>query len=409
MGSFDFTCAVSGFPISAGEKVRFFLLSENPYNDSGFCYMHDDWFPRSFPLIGSYNGYGNVEDIKDGPEKDLWLDFFKIDLKTRGWGDNSCHDVPTSKDMSFDNLLEALQESRVLIRQDIGDVDNSKYAKHLVPKGVPTIKRISKRLIKANQPMFAGWGRQGYLVDNVCHGTIRVRWHGEGEEFGKDVKHLSKITHLFSNFVTVIKAGDDPFSAEMFIHPKPGTDKFYTAKRSTKTKSLHVRFAMIREDVWQLLCQQKCEGWYGEKELDLDCFKNSVKLFWDKSIKCLKTNENNFLTFIRFIEKDNNVCYLAENVIPFTIGLSTSWCLMVGKFVNNELTEEQINNWLNTVAEFILIHNVLMPVRYYWRPSYSCGPQFGEWDKHENLLNGFIKIAKVKSAEYKKLYMDEDK
>ncbi len=114
MGSFAYTCAISGLPIGAGDKVRYLLLTKNPfYTEGGHnCYIHGVWFPRTFPLRAEYNDYGSIENIQEGPMRNVILEALQIDLIEQGWGENTCHDVPTTKDMTFDELLEAVQEGR---------------------------------------------------------------------------------------------------------------------------------------------------------------------------------------------------------------------------------------------------------------------------------------------------------
>jgi hypothetical protein len=70
MGSFDYTCAISGLPIAGGEAVRYLLLTQNPYHrgvkaGSFVCYSTDHWFPRVFPIRAKYNDYGS-EVIEQG-------------------------------------------------------------------------------------------------------------------------------------------------------------------------------------------------------------------------------------------------------------------------------------------------------------------------------------------------------
>ena len=62
MGSFDFTCSISGLAIGAGDPVKFFLLTENPYDDNNIvCYVHDLYVPRTWPISADYNDYGSIE------------------------------------------------------------------------------------------------------------------------------------------------------------------------------------------------------------------------------------------------------------------------------------------------------------------------------------------------------------
>jgi hypothetical protein len=78
MGSFDYTCAVSGLPIGAGDDVRLMLLTQNPYHHGKkagamTCGMNDVWFPRTFPLRGRYNDYGGVDHIQGPAQQAAWL------------------------------------------------------------------------------------------------------------------------------------------------------------------------------------------------------------------------------------------------------------------------------------------------------------------------------------------------
>ena len=124
MGSFAYTCSVSGLPIECGDKVRFMLVSSSPYckgNEGGIiCTSTDRWFPRTFPIKAKYNDYGSVDNVEDGIGRDLWMEGFQDDLLSVGQGENPYHDPPTSKDMSFDQLLTALVEDRVRVKSDVG-------------------------------------------------------------------------------------------------------------------------------------------------------------------------------------------------------------------------------------------------------------------------------------------------
>jgi hypothetical protein len=104
MGSFSYTCTVSNLPIAAGDKVRFMLLTQNPYNERP-CSAHDVWFPRTFPITAFYDDYGSIDNLEHSAQVDLWMEGLNLDLHEVGTGDNPCHDVSTAKGMSFENLL----------------------------------------------------------------------------------------------------------------------------------------------------------------------------------------------------------------------------------------------------------------------------------------------------------------
>src|ERR1700679_1048029 len=98
MGEFSATCAVSGLPIEEGDDVRIFLLTANPF-DEGPCTMDGVWVPRTYPLRAAYDMFGGVTDVEEGPQRDVWLEALKLDVVPKGWGRNTCHDLPVNKTM----------------------------------------------------------------------------------------------------------------------------------------------------------------------------------------------------------------------------------------------------------------------------------------------------------------------
>ena len=107
---------ISGLPITEGDRVRYFLLTENPYEDTLICSNTDLYFPRTYPLSAVYNHYGSIEDYDpDCPQIVGLLEQFKRDLVPVGIGDNQCHDVATRKDMGFEKVLKAVWERRILV------------------------------------------------------------------------------------------------------------------------------------------------------------------------------------------------------------------------------------------------------------------------------------------------------
>jgi hypothetical protein len=438
VGSFSYTCTISGLPIEAGDKVRYFLLTENPYEDSRACAPTDLWFPRTFPIRAKYNDYGSVEDIEEGPLKDTWLEGLKLDLSERGWGDNSCHDVPTSKDMTFDALLEAIVEGRVRVSREVDyDVLNGRPKRKEMSRakrkelglhvyttlpGVPTRKRVEKALIKAGLPIYGGMGAQGgFMIDKRAFGEVRVRFQSWGAEFGKDAEWLAKAVKQLGEYATMISAGTGSYahSGELRIRPKPGT-KDYHGSRPDRKKPLNVDHAMIREDVWQALIKLEVEGWYNGKTggLTVDAFRRGIRQVHTKYIGEVKKNQERMevmrkaaekqgdtdlaglveSAFSIFLDPPNDIpgAWILKDSIPFTVALGTHWKLLM----KNAPVSEEI---LDTIAEFGFLHHVLSATRYWWRPSYSIGPQFGEWGRHVVVQQAILNVtnghAKEQAAE----------
>ncbi len=359
MGSFAFTCAVSGFPIEAGDEVRILLLTKNPYTDGEgiVCETHGLWFPRTFPLRATYNDYGSVEDVESGPSRDVWLEGLAIDLIERGVGENTVHDVATRKGMSFPELLNALREGRVLVCRDLGRHERASATEE---KGVPTFVGIEKILTLNTMPLSSGIGQEGFLVDELSYGVVRVRWMGAGTMYQKCEEQLSLLLPFLGEYVTSLVAGQNAGEVELHMDVKPCTKNFYRLRSLDDKPPLLVVPAMIREDVWQALLKMK--GYDGHTFADV--------------MVMVETQEG----------------FSFKNSIPFTVGLGTNIELMYKK---GALTDE----FARVIAEMAHVQNVLAMARFCWRPSTSAGPQFGEWSAHVTLYQGLLKVARTRERE----------
>lgn len=190
MGSFAYTCCISGLPIHGGDEIRYFLLTQHPFYKkiSDACTMTGIWAPRTFPLRAKYGDYGRAVEVEDGPAKEVWVDGFQFDLLELGTGDNSVHDVPVRKSMNFEELMLAIQESRLRVKMTTlleervakAEVEARRLLGEDVPKkvlsrGIPTIKRVRRILKKAGFQVADQGFQGGYLVNKKSFGFIRVR------------------------------------------------------------------------------------------------------------------------------------------------------------------------------------------------------------------------------------------
>lgn len=412
MGSFSATCAVSGMPIEYGDDIRILLLAQTPYEDNRPCYMHDVWYPRTFPLRGKYDDYGSAEGIEEGPARDVWLEGFRLDLVPSGWGDNTVHDVPTSKDMSWDDMLVALWEDRVYVQAEwhgdlmLEDLEKAvdagvkalgmeraverKRERRKIPVGVPTRRRVEKRIAKAGFPLFGGnWAAGGFLTNTVRKGVVRVRVQSyEKDSWGKDAEYLAKLQPALREYATVIAKGSGAYAnaADMLVLPKPGVE-WYPGIKGGRRSSL-VNVAMIREDVWQSLLQIDAPTWSGGKRLSFAHMQKEMKEYERQYEEHMNTEPRLTVPFGALARDSRIGHFVGRDVIPFTVGLGTHWHLMRRK---GPLPP----SFVQTAAEFAHIHSVLSATRYYWRPGYTVGPQFGEWRAHEKVFKAFTQIAKT--------------
>ncbi len=393
MGSFDYTCAVSGLPIGAGDDVRLMLLTQNPYHHGKkagamTCGMNDVWFPRTFPLRGKYDDYGGVDRIQGPAQQAAWLAGFKVDLVQTGVGDNACHDVAAKKSMPLDKLLDAVREGRIHVRQDVGDRDTEeerklframrqKEGKPLIPIGIPTRIRVERALVKAGIKIGEGY-LDGVLVNRVNANTVRVRsgnFDGQAE--------LSKIRDLLADrWAGMVRCGTGPSAdtAELILCPLPGVRHRPPRRRPS---ALPVASAVIREDVWQAICAMPTQKGYGAPP-SIESAIQSVQETWATSIE-----DTNILR--RFmLSRDTMV---ASDRIPFTVGLGTHWWAMVDLWKAGSVSAEERDEFLRTAAELTCITHWLAMTRYQWRPSSASGPQSGHYDLHAALLSAFASIA----------------
>lgn len=414
MGSFASTCCVSGFPIEYGDDVYYFLLTENPYQEHT-CYIYDLWFPRTWPLKAKYNDYGSVEDVEEGPEQDVWLKGFQTDLVELGTGDNSVHDVPIKKDMTFAQLLDALWEKRVSVLRDTKSVtkelkqmdDQLEIQNRPFIDYIPTMNGVEKTLSSIVCPK----GHQ-FLVDEMPD-SIRVRWSGYGEAFGQDQDWLSKVQALFPEFSTVITAGSGSYShkAELRVFVSPGTvdiggerfvDRHVQIKKDDETPLL-VKQAMIRADVWEALCKLKINTWEN-KNLTVTDYVTQAQAF----VKSIEQRDLAFAlrfgTLISSKSRDPGSYLMVRNPIPFTMALVEHLALLKGM-------DGASDSFVKKAAEFTFIQDVLGGCRYIWHPTYTAGPQFDGWEEQSRMHRELSKVIrdnlKIKKAERAKWREEE--
>lgn len=477
MGSFDFTCAVSGLPIGAGTPVRFCLLESSPYSSSGDHANGElSWYLRSLPIRAKYDDYGSIESIdpEDTPICQNWLEGLQVDMVEKGWGDNTCHDTPTRRDMTFDELLAALSEDRLEVRSELKSeaeevAHNARLRKLLgqrkkkVSRGIPTIRRVEAAIQqtepftytvdadhvvrgpggryvyepKKNEKNYATydphagfgcgervegtsadtWRLDAALIGNAEHklivdelqcGEIRVRCGGytSGMEEAMRLAHLAK--KLRRRYSVMLSPGEFGH-AQLLVHPKPGTKDgehlFAFYRKDTRPQTLHVAAAMVREDVWQVLCGMSTETWdkdYNTVKRKLDAYRTYAEGALiaypkpDTTKDALDTRCTEYLWKDNMRRAQNPVgWFIAENPSISGFGMDTSWTI----FVNGERTPEEIKTFLDVLAQTALVRNVLGTIRHSWRPVGSSGPQCGEWREHATFLQAVALIAAKKAEE----------
>jgi hypothetical protein len=391
MGSFAFTCCISGLPIHGGDKVRFFLLNKNPFYGKvqDACEMNGIWEPRTFPLRATYDDYGRAVEIEKGPEKQVWLKGFQYDLLERGTGHNSCHDIPVRKSMKFSKLMEAIWESRLRVKMVnfrsllLNNASLEAEALSGTPAqpvtklnpAIPNLRRVRKILRGSGFKVSDKGFCDGYLLNKKSFGCVRIRWSYGGDIQGKLTLLQPALSERFETelhpgelFEGSVSYKEEPC---LLVKPKSGSVDLKTLKPKKETKVL-VAQAMVREDVWEVILDLN--------RIELSKVEKRVRDLWDD---LGKTTDDGF---IRDLKSSESLRWLNDG---FCLGLDAHFELMRG--LNPDST--QLDQFLSTVAEMLTLRNTLAQTRYLWRPSTSVGPQFGNWGAHSKLLHALAGVA----------------
>jgi len=281
---------------------------------------------------------------------------------------------------------------------------------------IPTIQRVKKILLKHGFELFTGHAKPGqFIVDSKKSYTIRIRVGSYGGGHAKELKPLAKI--LRKRFAVTLHPGTGSYAhdAELSVLPKVTARDLqgYPPRVGHKNKVYRMRVeqALVREDVWQILCGMKAEWDWSRSGHTLEQAREKVKEAWDilavdgrELLQRLKSTperyEGSHLSEMRSLlwsikEHQNQVLW---DEIPFAVGLGSQFHLMAKRYREETLSDEEASSFLEGVAEFIHVRQVLMSLRYLFRPSYG-GAQSCEWKMQVKFLGALKKLVTDKRSE----------
>lgn len=410
MGSFNFECLLSRLPIGWDDKVRCVLLSEDPWGDNR------GWRIASLPLRSKYSDYGYVEDIQGIPGV-LTLENLRRNLIEFPVGDNPCHDIAINRTHDLNYLLKSIaahSRDRVMFRAPRWARGSVK-----VPKGIPTWRRVEKRLSAAGLTM---------TCDRLAYGIVRVRvpYGGKYEKTAETLyNQAGEILQKRYRIEGHTWSGDRYW----IVSPKEGIpDNPATANRKervlqsfkhggdtgTKYKSRYpVRQALIREDVWQGFLDIATE------EAKAEHFSQGVVTF-EAGIDTL---EHGGITpeYRKYFESGELLAKKArEKLTPAEgiralerLGKSPDWCLgsgpmsfaaapndlgatfahMTVMFHKGVITRAQVNETILDFAELFAVSDVMNNVNIGWEPCIPQG-QCRNWDLHAKVCSLTDRVIK---------------
>lgn len=428
MGSFNFICGFSGFPITPGEQVRVLLLTQNPYHQkTGItCYSYDHWFPRTLPIKALYDDYGSVRHPNDtknkgidwtGLDGDLWRKAFEIDLVIRGVGSNEYHDVAVKQGMTIHEYLDACYEDRVSVSRDV-DYGRSPSLKIFMeklykeretktPEGIPTMERIEAELGKLGLVDAKG-KKVGFYVDSEIHGEVCVRLSDPYNVPGAVLEQVHE--HLAKTYASMVYAGT--YHAELILRPKPGTKDFHGLRRDFSQEPLAVGYSMIREDIWQetLKLSTQVEHYdnkngYKRFTAPLEAYVEALEALYTEQTQILKNGGKwEKRTLFTMGANDNWLLNsVLKDPIPFALGLGTMWRLFVENAEKYPEAERKIV--LRDFAEMACFQDVAMHLHYDWRLS-RYGSQTVEIKHWAQAWSRFARVARDAAKAWAKKYAE---
>jgi len=428
MGSFNATCIVSGLPIQAGDAVRYLALTESKHNPSNkwSCYVSGRWQLRTVPLRAEYNDYGSVENIQPGLVERVFFKSFDLDVVEKGVGDNQCHDVHVRKGMSQAEWLTALWEGRVFVRSQYGWNTMTPEELYVImkkqdegqPKGIPTLARI-EAVLKANDlPVTTEYGAQGFVLDEVNPGFLRVRF---GRSSG-ETKKLEKLVPVLveAGFAAMLTCGTGSYAnnAEILVAPRPTPEGQHhhtdgVGESAERNRPLGVSLAMIREDVWQILLNTKIADHWQLGEVSIGLFRTAAeKLYKEEAAftkKLAKTPEKDRgrLIIDRYAGSDEQNNILQEFLRPGEgiSGFALKAAFQLAKKLHQ--TPAELKAFLNDLAETLYVQWMYSHLHGQWHPTTNSG-QEGNWKDHRDFLRKLDALAQAKYEENEEEENDDD-
>ena len=430
MGSFNATCIVSNLQIEAGEPVRFLALTASKYHADGndhICYVSGRWQLRCPPIRAQYNDYGTIEHLKKRLANRVFFESLSRDCVEKGVGDNQCHDVQVRKGMTHRQWLEALWEGRVYVtdHKSYGPMPKG-WKPDEPPPGMPSLTRIESVLKAANLPVVTAYGAEGFFLDEVSRGFIRIRHgrHGDGAEQTAALQPILPLLEA-AGYAAMVTCGTGRYqnAAEVLVAPKPvpkgakddqgrevhifaeglATDAYH----DKDTKPRPVSQAMVREDVWQILLKSTIDGWKGDftfadmKKAALSVLKDEqawqeeqrVWLARDPKTRTKKERSDwSMKVFEHATSRREDMDNLFLSCLHASDGVS-GFSLRQAFDLGLELAEnpEELKGFITDMAETVFVQVAYSRLHGQWHPTTNSG-QDPQWKEHRAFLRALAKI-----------------
>lgn len=401
MGSFNATCIISNFQIEAGTPVRFFLLTKSRFSEGEnglVCYVGGRWQLRGAAIRAQYDDYGSVEKIEDSFTTRMLFEALKRDVVEKGVGDNQCHDVQVRPDMPQEDWLDALREGRVFVRDAVPSTLTKDYVPPEPPKGMPSITRLEKILKGEGLSVVNAYGAEGYVIDEVSQGFIRIRF---GRSFGNEghapLERILPAVHK-AGYAAMLTCGTGHYAnpAEVLVAPLPAPkdQHFFTSGLSEEISGLDQTVArpvtqvMVREDVWQILLDTPLSTFRGD--WDLARMKSDALKWLERAQEKLRISDPVRRSLMRWDDLDiENIFSCGIHGNEGTSGFSLRSAFYLG--VQLAQDPEELRQYVLDLAEMAYVEWQYASLHGQWHPTTNSS-QEGRWEEHRAFLRKLLEI-----------------
>ncbi len=274
---------LSGLPIGYGDPVRAFLVTEHPRATLAEerCDFSSKWLPRTFPVRGTYDDGGGIENVADDVFKRLWVEGLQKDLIELSEGENPCHDIPVTRNMDWKDLWKVIKEERLIV-SGFGNLGRARVfdKTYTRPEDVPAewnVRNVRVAVAMVREDVWQSvmstwirhWNRESSKLRDV-QTEIRAYW-AYCKDLLSSAKDLSswpreewakaQVESLDKESVRSLIRGTSSFSSRRLEHPVSqnitdelvtgwGTQWLRALEGAVCEEELEEFFAGVSEAVW---------------------------------------------------------------------------------------------------------------------------------------------------------------
>jgi len=433
MGSFNETCALSGLPITPGDKVKLVFLSESPFNRSRRgCYINDHYSLRTPPIDGEYADYGRCDFDEKQPVVDLIVKKFHEDLVEQPFGFNQYHDTPTPANATIHQILEAAWEGRLMVRDNLGTGEDKD------PESFPTWRRVRDKLIAKKKKIQLGESDKAYNVQPIRRGIVCVHFNTYDHVSNK--KKLEAVDKFLSkDYETkMVRERENDGDYALLVMPN-GVSANPPMLMENESITLHwdmnnfpcsrlrydnqkVFSVMIRQDVWDLYLKSKFDITWRDVDYSTEGFINRlndyVKKQSEEPTDLFTAEEIAKMTKEELVEQSQKLIASIKRMSSYTmeVELRDTFQQSVGvtglgkhfaDMLASEYTDEQVQNFVRIFGEAAKVEFTKMGISATWFLPITSGQETA-WETHKEIHLGLAEIAATEIKKWDEEYGEEE-